>query len=174
MHLGDHVDVVGPALIQPEHRRVAGRPGSGDREGNPLPDRHILGLTRPPDVTLLDKVLHQDLAAGIHDLDLAGRLDLEGLVVAAVLLGCLGHQAHVGHRAHRGRVEGTVGPAVVEHCLVDPGVTAVGDHRESVAWLPVRPPHLTRGADHRRHRGVDDDVAGHVQIGDALVRVDHG
>ena len=31
-----------------------------------------------------------------------------------------------------------------------------------------------RGADHRRHRRVDDHVAGHVQVGDALVGVDHG
>ena len=36
-----------------------------------------------------------------------------------------------------------------------------------------RVPHLARGADHRGHRRVDDDVAGHVQVGDAAVGVDH-
>ena len=41
-------------------------------------------------------------------------------------------------------------------------------------WLAGRVPHLARGADHRRHRGVDDDVARHVQVGDAAVGVDHG
>ena len=93
--------------------------------------------------------------------------------MGAVLLGRLGHQADVGHRAHRGRVEGAVGAAVVDDGLVDPGVRRVGDHREGVGLLAVGAPHVTRGADHRRHRGVDDDVAGHVQVGDALVGVDH-
>ena len=34
-------------------------------------------------------------------------------------------------------------------------------------------PHLPGVADHRRHRRVDDDVARHVQVGDAVVGVDH-
>ena len=99
--------------------------------------------------------------------------DLEGLVVAAVLLGLLGHQPDVGHRAHRGRVEGAVGAAVVDDGLVDTGVRAVGDDGEGVVLLAVRAPHVAGRADHRRHRGVDDDVARHVQVGDALVGVDH-
>ena len=40
-------------------------------------------------------------------------------------------------------------------------------------WLAVGVPHLARGADHRRHRRVDDHVARHVQVGDAAVGVDH-
>ncbi len=43
------------------------------------------------------------------------------------------------------------------------------------SWsLPCGVPHAARVADHRRHGGVDDDVAGHVQVGDAPVRVHHG
>jgi hypothetical protein len=59
--------------------------------------------------------------------------------VAAVLLGLLGHQADVGHRAHRGRVEGAVGAAVVDDGLVDAGVGAVGDDREGVGSWPSGP-----------------------------------
>jgi hypothetical protein len=40
------------------------------------------------------------LTTGIGDSDLAVVGDLEGLVVGAVLLGLLRHQAHVGHVAH--------------------------------------------------------------------------
>ena len=76
----------------------------------------------------------------------------------AVLLGGLGHQPDVGDRAHRGRVEGAVGPAVVDDDLVDPGVRRVGDHREGVGLLAVGSPHVAAGADHRRHRRVDDHV----------------
>jgi hypothetical protein len=34
--------------------------------------------------------------------------------------------------------------------------------------------HLAAGTDHRGHGGIDDDVARHVEIGDAVVGVDHG
>jgi hypothetical protein len=63
--------------------------------------------------------------------------------------------------------------AVVDDRLVDAGVAAVGDHRLGVLQLAFRVPHLAGVADHRRHRGIDDHVAGHVQVGDALVGVDH-
>ena len=39
---------------------------------------------------------------------------------------------------------------------------------------PSGVPHLAGGADHGRHRGVDDHVAGDVEVGDAAVGVDHG
>jgi hypothetical protein len=63
--------------------------------------------------------------------------------------------------------------AVVDDGLVDAGVAAVGNHRLGVLQLAVGVPHLAEVADHRRHRGVDDHVARHVQVGDALVGVDH-
>ena len=59
-------------------------------------------------------------------------------------------------------------------CLIDAGVAAVGDQRLGVVQLAIGPPHLTRGADRGRHRGIDDDVARHVQVGDAAIGVDHG
>ena len=91
----------------------------------------------------------------------------------AVLLGRLRHQPDVGHRAHRGRVEGAVGAAVVDDDLVDAGVAQSGITARVSCLLAVRAPHVAGGADHRRHRGVDDHVARHVQVGDALVGVDH-
>ncbi len=166
---------MGPALVEPEHRRVAGGPGPVDGELHPVADRRrpwsgTSGRCRRRSTGCSSThragpVDHPDGAVGG---------DLEGLVVAAVLLGRLGHEADVGHRAHRRRVEGAVGPAVVDDHLVDAGVAAVGDDGEGVGLLAVRAPHVARGADHRRHRGVDDDVARHVQVGDAPVRVDHG
>src|SRR5664280_726182 len=48
----------------------------------------------------------------------------------------------------------------------------------SFAWhilkMVVLVPHLAAVADDVGHRGVDDDVARHVQVRDALARVDHG
>ena len=114
------------------------------------------------------------LPVGVDQADRAGGRDLEGLVVAAVLLGLLRHQADVRDRAHGGRVVGAVGAAVVDHDLVDAGVAAVREDGEGVGLLAVRAPHVAGGADHGRHGGVDDDVARDVQVGDALVGVDHG
>ncbi len=174
VHLGDQVGVVGTGLVQPEHRRVAGRAGPGDGQLDPVADRHVLGLARPPDVPCVHVVLEQGVAGGVDDADRAGGGDLERLVVGAVLLGRLRHQTDVRDRAHRRRVVGAVLAAVVDHGLVDAGVRRVRDHRQGVALLAVGSPHVPGGTDHRRHRGVDDDVARDVQVGDALVGVDHG
>ena len=99
--------------------------------------------------------------------------DLERLVVTAVLLSGLSHQADVGHRAHGRRIEGAVGPAVVDDDLIDAGVARIRQHGQGVGLAPVRTPHVPRGPDHRRHRGIHDDVARDVEVGDALVGVDH-
>ncbi len=64
--------------------------------------------------------------------------------------------------------------AVVDDRLVHAGVAAVRNDGLGVLQLAFSVPHLAGVADHRRHRGVDDHVARHVQVGDALVRVDHG
>ena len=156
---------------------MAGEPvraGPGDGELDPVLDRRVLGLAGAPDVAALDVVADQLVPVGGDDSDRAVGGHLEGLVVRAVLLGGLGHQADVGHRAHGRRVEGAVGAAVVDRGLEDAGVGRVRDHREGVGLLAVRAPHVATGADHGGHAGVDDDVGGHVQVGDALVRVDHG
>ena len=39
--------------------------------------------------------------------------------------------------------------------------------------LAILVPHAAGVADHRRHRGVDDDVARHVQVGDTLRGINH-
>src|SRR5699024_3267884 len=108
------------------------------------------------------------------NLHLAVGVDAEGLVVGAVLLCLLGHQADVGDGAHGGRIEGTIGAAVVDDGLVDTGVGGVRDDSQGVLGLVVLVPHLAGGADHGRHGGVDDDVGGHMQVGDALGGVHHG
>ena len=113
------------------------------------------------------------VAAGVDDADRARGLDLEGLVVTAVLLRLLGHQADVGRRAHGRRIERAVLAAEVDRLRVQGRVARVGDHRLDVLLLARRVPHLPRGADHRRHRRVDDHVARHVQAGDPAVGVDH-
>ena len=104
----------------------------------------------------------------------AGRGDLEGLVVAAVLLGLLRHQADVGRGAHGRRVERAVLAAERDGLGVERGVGGVRDDELGVLQLAVGVPHLAGRADRRRHRRVDDHVAGHVQVGDAAVGVDHG
>ncbi|MNM76187.1 hypothetical protein D3C81_879980 [compost metagenome] len=92
----------------------------------------------------------------------------------AVLFGFLRHQANVRYAAHGGRIEGAVLLAVFDNGLVDGGVATIRDHGLGVLQLAFGVPHLARVTDHGRHRSVDDDVAWYVQVGDALVGVDHG
>ena len=118
-------------------------------------------------------MLHQHRTGCINDANRAGRGNLKGLVVRAILLCLLRHQAYVRDAAHRAGVERAVGTAEVDDLLVDSGVGAVGDDRLGVLRLARSVPHLARLAEHRRHRSVDDDIARHMQIGDALVGVHH-
>ncbi len=64
--------------------------------------------------------------------------------------------------------------AVVDGGLEQRRIATIGDRGDHVVQLAVGPPHLARLADHRRHRGIDDHVARHVEIGDAAIGVDHG
>ncbi len=169
----DQFRVMRTVLIEPEHRWVAGGTGTGDGELHPVPDRRVLGLAQTDDVASADHLLQEHGAGRVDGPYRARGGNLEGLVVAAVLLGLLCHQADVGHRAHRRGVEGAVRPAVIDDNLVDAGIAAVGKNREGVRLLAVRTPHVTGGTDHSRHGGVHDDIAGHMQVGDAAVGVDH-
>ena len=117
--------------------------------------------------------LQQHLAVVGDDANRAAGGNFERLVVRAVFLGLLRHQADVRHRAHGLGIERAVGLAVVDDRLEQPCVGAIGDHGLGVVQLAVRAPHAAGLADHRRDRGVDDEVARHVQAGDALVGIDH-
>ena len=101
-------------------------------------------------------------------------LDFKGLVVGAVLFSLLRHQANVRHRAHGGGIKRAVGLTEVDHFLVDGGVGALRHHRFGVLELVVPGPHLAGVTDHCRHGGINDDVAGYVQVGDALDGIYHG
>ncbi len=67
-----------------------------------------------------------------------------------------------------------MGLAVFDCRLKQPRVGAIRDRGQGVVQLAVGPPHPAGLADHRRHRSVDDEVAGHMQAGDPLVGIDHG
>lgn len=148
--LGDQLRVVGAVLVQPEDGRGAGGAGAGDGELDPVLDGQVLGLAGAEDVALGDLLLQDDVALGVDEADGAGLGDLEGLVVGAVLLGLLRHEADVRDGAHGRRVEGAVGAAVVDDDLVHAGVAVVREDGEGVGLLAVRAPHVTGGADHGR------------------------
>ena len=169
VHLGDQLGVVGTGLVEPEDGRPAGRPRPVHGELDPVLDRGVLDLAGPPDVPGPDLVRHEHRAVVGDHRHRAGLGDLVGLVVTAVLFGLLGHEPDVGHGAHRRRIEGAVGAAVLEGLGVEVGVAAVGDDRLGLLQFTIGVPHHSARADHRRHRRIDDDVARHVQVGDAPV-----
>ena len=174
LDLLDQLVLVRAVRVEPEHRRHAGVAGAGDGQLDPVADRRVLDLAHAPDVACFDVLRQQHFAGGeVDDVGDAVFGDLEGLVVRAVFLGLLRHQADVGHGAHGLRVEVAVPLAEVDHLLVDAGEGRFRHHGLGCPSAAVGAPHLAAAADHRRHRGVDDDVVGRVEVGDALGRIHH-
>ena len=174
LHVSDQVGVMGPVFVEPKDYRTSTQAGTVHGEFDPVHDRHAFGLAHPPEVTGLDLVTEQGFARIADHPDRARAGNLKGLVVRTVFLRLLRHQAGVGDVAHGGYVKGSVGFAEIDGRLIDPGIIAVGNDRFGVGGISVGAPHLTGRPDHRGHRGVDDDAAGNVEVGDAFVRVDHG
>ena len=85
----------------------------------------------------------------------------------------MGHQADVGDGTHGLWIKGPVFLTKVNGLREHPGIGAVGYYGLGVLLLAVGIPHLPGGPDHGRHGGIDDDVRGDVQVGDAVVGVDH-
>jgi len=144
---GQHLLVVRAGFVEPEDGRRAGRARPIHRELHPVLDDWALRLAHPPDVAGLDVVLHQHVPVAIEDADGPGLLELECLVVRAVLLGRLRHQADVRRRAHRRRIERAMLAAVVDRLGVERGIGVIGDHELRVLLLAVGIPHLSRRAD---------------------------
>ena len=174
LHLADELGVVRPLPVQPEHRRGSGGARAGHGELHPVVNGGVLGLAGPPDIAFLHLMLQERPAVGVHHADGACFGHLEGLVVGSVLLGLLRHEPDIGDAAHAGGVELPVRLAIPHHRVVDAGVAGVRDHGLAVLQLAVGVPHAPGITDHGRHRGIDDDVAGDVQVGDAAVRIHHG
>ncbi len=173
LDLPDQIVVVRAVPVEPENRRGPGVARPLDREPNPVAYRQIFRLAGPPDIAGFDVMLEQHVAALILHPNDAGSRDLERLVMRTILFGFLRHQTDVADVTHRRDVERAVLFTVLNDLLINAGVTAVRNHRLHIVQFAVRPPHLAGRADRGRHRRIDDDVARHVQVRDALVRIDH-
>mmetsp|Transcript_52936 Transcript_52936/g.147415 ORF Transcript_52936/g.147415 Transcript_52936/m.147415 type:complete len:343 (+) Transcript_52936:714-1742(+) len=169
-------------FIQPENGLGSCGPSARYGKFHPVLDRDILGLAHAPNVTFLDLVLEKHLPRlDIDNTDFPSLFHLESLVVGTILLRLLRHKTNVWHSAHGRDVKSPVLLAIVDGFLEDASITTVGDNCLRVAQVRVPcslfrvwTPHLSGRADHRRHRRVDDDVARHVQVGNAVVGVHHG
>ena len=100
--------------------------------------------------------------------------DFESLVMGAILFRFLGHQADIWNRSHCCRIESTMLPTKIDGGQIDPGVAAIRNNREGILCFTISIPHLTGSANHGRHRGINNDITGHMKIGYSLVGIDHG
>ena len=174
LDLGDQLRVVRALGVEPEHCRGVGQARAAHPKLDPILDRHVLDLTHTEDVAGLDRAGQQHRTVVGDDADRSARGNLERLVVGAVFLGLLRHQAHIRHRTHGLRVERAVRLAVFDGGLKQRGIATIGDCGDDVVQLAVGAPHFPGLPDHRRHRRIDDRIAWHVQVGDPPVGIDHG
>mmetsp|Transcript_53220 Transcript_53220/g.116826 ORF Transcript_53220/g.116826 Transcript_53220/m.116826 type:complete len:415 (+) Transcript_53220:887-2131(+) len=182
---GLDVAVMGTGVVEPENRRPACRSRTRNSQLHPVLDGNILGLAGPPDVTSLHLVLEKDGPIGLHHLHGSVSRGLKRLVVGPVLFRLLCHQPNVGHGTHGSRVECTVDLAKFDCLLENPRVAPIRNQGLGIAEvgipgtrLGIRTPHTTSQAihttNHAGHRGVHNDVAGHVEVGNAAVGINHG
>src|SRR5690625_7287479 len=148
LHLLPELLVVGPGGVEPDYRRGVAQPGPVDRQLDPAAHGLVPGLAHAPDVAGAHAVLHQCGAISGHDPNRAVDGNLEGLVVAAILLSLLGDKADVGHAAPGRGVEGAVLLAVFDDGLIDASVAAVGDDGLGILQLALGIPHAPRISDH--------------------------
>ena len=171
--LGDKFGVVSALRIEPENSRSAARAGAADSEFHPIADRGILGLAGTPYVPSFNLMLEKDLSFRVGDAHRSGGGDFEGLVVRSVFLSGLGHEPYIRNGAHGFRIEGAIFAAEINDGLIDGGVATIGNDGERLLGLTLGVPHFSAFADHGRHRGVHDDIARDMEVGDAFVRVHH-
>ncbi len=173
LYVFDQLGVMRAGLIQPEHRLTAFGLLPVDRQFDPILDRGLPGGGRAPDVALFHLVFVEDVAVCQNQTDSAVGRDFKRGRVRSVLFGLLRHQTDVLHRASRGRIQRAGFLEIGNRLVVDAGVGTVGDHAVGVGGLAVRAPAFSPGADQRGQGGIDDHVGRHMQVGDALFRVDH-
>ena len=171
--LRDELGVVAATGVEPENRGIAGGAGAAHGEFYPIADRGVLGLAGAPDITRFHAVLEKGFSFGIDEANGAVGGNLKGLVVRTVFLGGLRHEANIRHGAHGLGIECAVFAAKINHGLIDRRVATVRNHGERVLRFALGVPHLAAVANHRRHRGIDDHIARHMEVRDALVGIHH-
>ena len=165
----EELNIMGSVLIQPEHRLGACFPGPGDSQFHPINDGVVFGLTHPVNVSFLHLMFEDELSVLVLHSDGSFALHLKGFVVGAILLRFFGHQTNVGGVSHGLIVELAIFLTVLQNGSVDSGVGTVWDDTFHVLELVLEVPHFASISDHIGHGGVDDDVAGDVEVGDAFV-----
>ena len=150
-----------------------GCPRSLDGKLDPVPDRGILRLAHPEDIPFFHLLLQQGRPGSVHGADRPVSRSLERLVVGTVLLRLLRHKTDVRNGSDGRRIKCSVFLAILYDGPIRRRVTPIGNHRLRVLQLSVRTPHFPRVANDDRHGRVDDDIARHMQVRDALGRIDH-
>ena len=174
VYLFQELCVVCPLLVQPENTGRTRRPCPGHGELHPVLDGEVLDLTHTEDIALFHiQPKERPSGCGYHPNHSVPRTE-ERLVVGAVLLRLLGHEADVWNGTHRGGVKRPVLLAELYGGLIDTSIAVVGDHELGIVKLSVPAPHPARIPYRRWHGCVYDNVAWNVQICYTLVGVDHG
>ncbi len=160
--------------IKPENCRRVAQACACNRQLDPVLNGGVFGLTHAPQIPFFHLVLKQHVAGGIrYPYHAVGRHH-ESFVVRAVLFSRLRHEADIRHTAHGCRIERAICFTVVDNCLVHTGIAAIRNNGLRCLLLAFGIPHSAGIANYNGHGSIDNDVAGHVQVGDAFIGVHHG
>mmetsp|Transcript_71754 Transcript_71754/g.199076 ORF Transcript_71754/g.199076 Transcript_71754/m.199076 type:complete len:314 (-) Transcript_71754:123-1064(-) len=175
VHLLDHVSVVRPVLCQPKDRWRTGGSGPNNGELHPVLDRAVLRLAHAPNIALRHVVAKDNFTSfAHHDANDTVCGHDEGFVMRTILLGLGRHQADVGRVPARRCIQMSVRLTVFYDGVVYARIAPVRDHEFGIAQGVVLCPHATGVTNGCRHRGIDDDVRGHMEVRNAAPRINVG
>ena len=169
----DQLSIVGAVLVEPEYCRGVGRASTTYGELHPIADRTILNLAHAEDIAFFYFLFKQNFFVGVDDHNATFTRCQEGFIVGTVFLGFLRHQTNVRYAAHGAWIVGAIYLTVVDYCLINTCVAAIGNKRLGIMKNTIRPPHHAGITNHRRHRSINNDVARYVKVGNSLIRINH-
>ena len=115
----------------------------------------------------------QHLPIGKHNPDKPGLWRHKGCGVAAIFLGLLRHQTHIGHRPRCRRIERPTRLEKANGLVIDGRIASIRYHAIHIALCAACIPTLATGTNNRRHRGIDNHIRRHMQIGNAPIAIHH-
>ena len=87
----------------------------------------------------------------------------------AILFSLLSHKPDIWNTADGGRIECAMFFTILNDCLIDRCITAIGYHGFCIMKLSVRSPHLAGIANDNWHGCIDNNIIRYMQVGNPLV-----
>ena len=142
-------------------------------EAYPVLNRRFPHSGRAPNITRLNILFMQYIAIFQNVTYGSIGRNFKSRGVAAVFLCLLRHQPNICNRARGCRVQCPCLFEIVNCLVIDRGITAIRYDAFGVALLSIWAPSLATCTNNSWHRSINNDIRGHVKVGNPFVTIHH-